>query len=223
MKKKPRKSPAPTPKPASRNRVLDAVLALAPFEGWTETAYAAALKEVGVTRAEADKLFPDGLRDVVELFGEETDAAMQKRIAAHHGFPRLRVRDKITFGVRVRLENLAPHREAMRRLMLWYALPHHVPTALKRMMKTVDAIWVAAGDTSTDYNFYTKRILLAGVVKATVIFWLGDESDGHAATWEFLDNRIGDVMKLGKSISLLKEFKPSELADMVREKIRKSI
>jgi ubiquinone biosynthesis protein COQ9 len=223
MKKKSRKSPASKPKTASRDRLLNAVLAQAPFEGWTEASYVAALKDVGVTRAEADKMFPHGLRDVVDLFGDQTDAAMQKRIAAHHGFPRLRVRDKITFGVRARLESLSPHREAMRRLMLWYALPHHVPIALKRMMKTVDLIWVAAGDASTDYNFYTKRILLAGVIKATVIFWLGDESDDHAATWKFLDQRIGDVMKLGKGISLLKEFKPSELVDMVRDKIKKAI
>jgi len=223
MKKKTRKTTASTTHTASGNRVLNAVLKQAPFEGWTETAYAAALKDAGITRVEADKIFPDALRDVVELFGEQTDAAMQKRIGAERGFTRLRVRDKITFALRARLESLAPHREAMRRLMLWYSLPHHVPQAIKRMMKTVDLIWVAAGDNSTDYNFYTKRVLLAGVLKATLIFWLGDESPDHSATWDFLDRRIADVMKLGKSISLLKEFKPSELVDMVREKIRKVV
>jgi ubiquinone biosynthesis protein COQ9 len=64
----------------------------------------------------------------------------------------------------------------------------------------VDAIWHAAGDTSTDYNFYTKRMLLAGVYSATLLFWLNDESEDFAATWAFLDRRIGEVVRIGGSL-----------------------
>ncbi len=55
-------------------------------------------------------------------------------------------------------------------------------------------------DTATDFNFYTKRGLLAGVQSSTVLYWLGDESEGQAATWGFLDRRITDVMRIGKAI-----------------------
>jgi len=208
---------------ALRSRVLESVLQQVPFDGWTETAYAAALQQTGLARAEAARLFPQGLRDLVEQFGAMADAAMQERIAAERGFTKFRVRDKVTFALRARLEYLTPHREAMRRLMTWYALPHHMPLGVKRIYKTTDLIWIAAGDTATDTNFYTKRILLAGVLKATVLFWLSDESAGNQASWDFLDRRIADVMKLGKSLSLLKEFKPAEIVDLVREKIRKVI
>jgi len=221
MKKKSRaSSPSAT---ALRQHVLESILTQAPFDGWTETTYANALKQTGATRTEVDKLFPNGLRDIVEFFGEQTDSAMLECIDEEHGFERLRVRDKITFAVRARLEILTPHREAMRRLMIWYALPHHMPLGIRRITKITDLIWKAAGDTATDYNFYTKRILLAGVLKATTLFWLSDETSGNQATWDFLDRRIGDVMKLGKSISLLKEFKPAEIVDLVRDKIRKVI
>jgi len=221
MKKKSR-SPSPSSN-ALRGRILDSILAQAPFDGWTEAAYSSALKQIGIPRIDADKQFPQGLRDIVEFFGAQTDEAMQKRIDSERGFARLRVRDKITFAVRARLEALTPHREAMRRLMIWYAMPHHMPLAIKRVYKTVYLIWLAAGDTSTDYNFYTKRILLAGVLKTTLLFWLSDDSPKNQATWDFLDRRIADVMKLGKSISLLKEFKPTEIVDLVRDKIRKAI
>jgi ubiquinone biosynthesis protein COQ9 len=203
--------------------ILDSMLAVVPFEGWTESAYAEALKQAGASRAGADDFFPNGVRDVVAFFGNRADEAMQKRIEAERGFARMRVRDKVTFAVRARLEALAPAREAMRRLMVWYAMPHHFATGIKRVYKTVDLIWKASGDTSTDYNFYTKRMLLSGVLKAVVLFWLSDDSPGQTATWEFLDRRIGEVMKLGKSISLLKEFKPSEIVDLVRDKVRKAI
>ena len=38
--------------------------------------------------------------------------------------------------------------------------------------------------------------MLSGVYSSTVLFWLGDDSDGHQATWEFLDRRIEDVMRI---------------------------
>ena len=60
---------------------------------------------------------------------------------------------------------------------------------------TADAIWQALGDTSDDVNWYTKRATLSAVYGATVLYWLGDESEGHAATWEFLDRRIENVMQ----------------------------
>lgn len=221
MKKKARPSSA-----AADNKhrsILTAFLLHVPFDGWTETSYAAALQQLKMQRAEADKIFPQALRDLAEAFGAMIDETMRNRIEAERGFDRMRVRDKVTFAVRARLEGLNTYREALRRLMMWYTLPHHAPLAIRRFYKTVDLIWRAAGDTSTDYNFYTKRILLSGVLKLTILFWLNDESPDHKATWEFLDRRIADVMKLGKSISLLKEFKPAEIASMVRDKIRKAM
>lgn len=223
MSKKTRPLLSSAADPAMRRRVLESILKQVPFDGWTDTSYAAALQQTGITRTVADRLFPQGLSDVVELFGSMADEAMQKRLKEERGFDRFRVRDKVAFAVRARLEALAPHREALRRLMVWYALPHHVPLGFRRFYKTIDLIWVAAGDTATDYNFYTKRMLLGGVLKAVTLFWLNDESPQSAATWDFLDRRMADAMKLGKSISLLKEFRPAEIVDMVRDKIRKAV
>ena len=66
------------------------------------------------------------------------------------------------------------------------------------LYRTVDAIWYAAGDTSADFNFYTKRATLAGVFSSTLFYWLNDRSEGNEATWAFLDRRIDDVMRFEK-------------------------
>ena len=47
-------------------------------------------------------------------------------------------------------------------------------------------------------NWYTKRATLAGVYSSTVLYWLGDDSEGHEATWAFLDRRIENVMQIEK-------------------------
>lgn len=204
-----------------RQQVLDAILPHVAFDGWTKTAYERAIKQAGFSVGEGDLLFPQGMRDVIELFGAMADAAMQQAIDDQPGYSRMRTRDKIIFAVRARLESLQPHREAVRRMMYWYAMPFNVPLGMKRIYKTVDLMWRAAGDTSTDFNFYTKRALLAGVVKATILFWLDDETENCAASWDFLDRRIGDVMKFGKTISLMKEWKPAEIVEMVRERFKR--
>jgi ubiquinone biosynthesis protein COQ9 len=83
------------------------------------------------------------------------------------------------------------------------ALPVHAPLAARLLYRTVDAVWFALGDRSTDYNFYTKRMLLAGVYSATLLYWINDKSAESAETWAFLDRRIGEVMLIPKAMGRL--------------------
>ena len=93
-----------------------------------------------------------------------------------------------------------------------FALPINAGEGAKAIWGTCDAIWTALGDTSDDVNWYTKRATLSGVYSSTVLFWLGDDSPDHQATWEFLDRRIENVMQFEKlkasvqKIPLLKPF-----------------
>ena len=96
--------------------------------------------------------------------------------------------------------------EATRRALALLSLPFHAGRGLKLLYRTVDAMWYAAGDTSTDFNFYTKRATLAGVYSSTLLYWLSDRSPGGEATWAFLDRRIDDVMKIEKLKSQVRSW-----------------
>ena len=183
-------------------RLLLAIVAQVPFEGWTEKALEGGGRSAGLSRAAAQEIFPD-VRAVVCAFSVWANQAMMARIAAEKLYDRMRVRDKVAYALRARLEALAPYREAQRRLTLWYALPHHAPLAVRNLATLCDIIWKAAGDTSTDYNFYSKRVLLSYVVKTTTLFWLSDDSQNAQASWAFLDRRIAEVLKLGKAAGSL--------------------
>jgi ubiquinone biosynthesis protein COQ9 len=74
----------------------------------------------------------------------------------------------------------------------------HAAEGAKLVWGTADEIWEALGDTSDDINWYTKRATLSGVYSSTVLYWLGDDSPDHSATWAFLDRRIDDVMQIEK-------------------------
>jgi ubiquinone biosynthesis protein COQ9 len=113
----------------------------------------------------------------------------------------MKIRDRITLAVRVRLQQNAMHQEAVRRAMARLALPRNAMLATRLLYRTVDAMWHAAGDTATDHNFYTKRALLAGVYASTVMCWLNDNSQDLEVTWAFLDRRIAEVMRVPKAMA----------------------
>ncbi|MDD3445635.1 MAG: COQ9 family protein [Zavarzinia sp.] len=182
--------------PSFSDRLLDAMLPHVPFDGWSVRAVNAAAADLGIDPAEARSAFP-GAYDAIARHSARADDRMVEALHGH-GLEGLKIREKIALAVRTRLEQAEADREAVRRAVQFLALPPGGPLAAKLLYQTVDAMWRGIGDTSKDFSFYSKRAILAGVYSATLAFWLQDDSEGRAKTWEFLDRRIEDVMTLGK-------------------------
>lgn len=181
-----------------RVQLLSAALPHAAFDGWTMQTLRQATKDSGLTELDAYRAFPGGADDLLQYHLDRADRDMVSAML-DLDLESMRIRDKISAGVRIRLEQAAPHKEAVRRGLNHLGLPHRAPRALKALYRTVDLMWRTIGDTSTDYNFYTKRTLLAGVYGSTLLYWLNDQSEDHARTWAFLDRRIGNVMQIEKT------------------------
>jgi len=179
-----------------RERLLDAALTHVPFDGWSEATFRAAAADTGTELSLARAVFPRGATGMALAAHARGDAAMLERIAAAD-LSGMRFRDKIAAAVRYRLE-AAGDREVVRRGATFFALPQHAADGARAIWGTSDAIWDALGDTAEDYNWYTKRASLSTVYSATLLFWLGDDSEDHAATWNFLDRRIDNVMQFEK-------------------------
>lgn len=177
-------------------QLLEAAKAHVPFDGWSETSFRAAMEDAEISEGLARAACPRGAVDLALAFHEEGDQAMLKRFEAED-LSALRYSEKVAALVRFRLEAIED-KELVRRGMTLFSLPHHAVDGAQALWRTVDKIWTALGDTSDDINWYTKRATLSGVYGSTVLFWLGDDSDGHAKTWDFLDRRIADVMQFEK-------------------------
>jgi ubiquinone biosynthesis protein COQ9 len=197
-----------------KRALLEAMLPHVPFDGWTAKSLNLAARDAGLETGVVLRAFPGGPADVLDFWVSETDAAML-RVLEGRDLAAMKVRERVKLAVLTRLELAAPHREAVRRALTLEALPQHAPRALKQVYRTVDAIWYAAGDTATDYNFYTKRLLLAGVYGATLMHWLDDKSEGFAGTSAFLDRRLADVMQIEKA-----KGKLAKLADRLPNPFR---
>ena len=186
----------------AKDRVLDAVLPHVAFDGWSEVSFRAGIAESGVAVGLARALFPRGGVDLALAWHRRGDGLMRAALAARD-LGALRYRERVTLAVRTRLEVISDA-EAVRRGSALFALPQHAGDGAKAVWGTADAIWMALGDTSTDINWYTKRATLSAVYASTVLYWLGDDTEDHTPTWEFLDRRIENVMAVEKVKSRLK-------------------
>lgn len=179
----------------TKDSILTATLPHVLFDGWSYRSMKAGAEELGLAPGTLKRLFPRGPLDLAVHFSHSADQQMIAELT-RQDIGQLPVRDRIATAVRVRLEQSAAHREAIRRLLAYLALPGRAHVGVKCTYHTVDAMWYAAGDTATDFNFYSKRALLTAVYTSTVLYWLADESEDFQETWRFLAKRIDNVLKI---------------------------
>lgn len=196
---------ATDPLSPEKDAMAEAVLSHAAFDGWTRTAMAAGARDLGKAPEEAERLFPGGPVEVIDWVDLRATARMLEGLQARD-LSGLKIREKVALAVRLRLEPLVAHREALRRATSVMALPFNAAKSAAALYRAVDAMWYGIGDRSTDFNFYSKRALLAGVFASTALVWLYDRSEGQSRSWAFLDRRIADVMRIEKAKASLRDF-----------------
>ena len=177
--------------------LIEAILPEVAFDGWSRPALRAAARRIGMPSGEALALFPGGPADLVACFSRWADLRMLDRLETQTLDP-LRIPERIALAIATRLDIVAPWREAVRRALSLLTLPQHMPLALRLLYQTVDDVWWAAGDRATDFSFYTKRLTLAGIHTATVLYWLEDRSEDFADTRAFLERRLAGVARVGR-------------------------
>ncbi|KAM4833981.1 ubiquinone biosynthesis protein COQ9, mitochondrial isoform 2-T2 [Thomomys bottae] len=119
--------------------------------------------------------------------------------------PRKRKTDQfLRDAVETRLRMLIPYIEHWPRALSVLLLPHNIPPSLNLLTSMVDDMWHYAGDQSTDFNWYTRRAVLAGIYNTTELVMMQDSSPDFEDTWRFLENRINDAMNMGHTAKQVK-------------------
>src|SRR5438309_2326083 len=188
---------SPSPLERLRRELALAVGENAVFDGWTRAAVESAAGQLGLDPVQARLAVPKTQAGMIDIYIREVDRGLEawftpKRLA------KMKIREKIRALIWRRLEIMGPAREAVRRALAILAMPHNLPLALRISWRSADLMWRIAGDTSTDFNHYTKRLTLSAVYGSTLLVWLDDRSEGWADTAAFLDRRIDGVMRFEK-------------------------
>lgn len=199
-------SAPPRPQVESPDETLDSLrLRLAPmlaanaaFDGWSARAVTMTAGQAGVDPDIALLAFDGGPVAMIDAWFASVDADMALDCPAD-ALAAMRIRQRITALVEARLARIAPAREALRRAQAVLAMPQNLPRAARLGWQAADSIWRAAGDTATDLNHYSKRVILTGIYAATLLVLVDDESEGYADTRAFLARRIDGVMRFERT------------------------
>lgn len=179
-----------------KNKFLDQIKIEVPFYGWTKEMLFEVEKKLSLEKNYHVLLFPGELKEIVTLFEEDLDNCMTQVFEKKNAGKEMKVSEKIKECIKIRFKgNSKNNKIILSKLNSFYFTVNNFTLAYKNFWRTVDKIWYLAGDKSTDFNYYTKRGLLFTVYKSTFLYYIN--SDSNEATWDFLDKKIQDVMKLG--------------------------
>ena len=181
------------------------------FDGWSDAAVHAAADELGLDRDVAMLAFKDKAIDMIDAWIEGVDLELARRLPPEK-LSAMKIRDRITALLATRLEIMAPDRESLRRALAIMAMPQNLAKAAKMGWRSADRMWRLAGDTSSDFNHYTKRMTLSAVYASTISVFVNDDSENFSDSRAFLDRRIDNVMQFEKvkfQAKQRKEYVPS--------------
>nr|XP_056718593.1 ubiquinone biosynthesis protein COQ9, mitochondrial [Euleptes europaea] len=185
-----------------QNQILTAALEFVPTHGWTADAIAEGAKSLGLSVAAAGLFQNDG-SELVLHFVSQCNSQLSELLEEQHKLVQLGQAEKkktdqfLKDAVEARLRMLIPYIEKWPQAISVLLLPHNIPTSLNLLTSMVDDMWHYAGDQSTDFNWYTRRAVLAGIYNTTELVMLQDTSPDFEDTWSFLENRVADAMNMG--------------------------
>ncbi len=181
-----------------QTKILNEALKIIPFDGWGKKSLEEATVAAGLEKAYAQIAFPNGAGDLIEFFLRDIDTKMLAKLEGVK-LEDMKIRERIFTIVKARFDVSEPYKLSIRQTLVYFAKPQNSIRHLPALWKTADLIWRTAGDDSTDFNHYTKRMMLSGVYSSTLLYWLNDKSEGHANTWDLLSRRIENVMQINKA------------------------
>lgn len=168
------------------------------FDGWSDKALDMAAAELGVPGPRARLAFPGGAVEMIDAWFDAVDKAMLDAFPPER-IGEMKIRERIRALLLFRFEHILGNREALRRALAILAMPRNAAAAARLAWRSADRIWRVAGDRAADFNHYTKRTILVGVYASTTLVYLDDDSEDLAATRDFLDRRIDNVMEFEKA------------------------
>ena len=172
-----------------------------PFDGWNEKIFLTLAKELEISASEINFLFPKNYKDLLDLYLEEKENQMIKGVKKLN-FSNLRTQEKLSQIIMLRIKKNSSEKELVRKTFFYLSLPQNCILGISSIFRTVDNIWYLTGDKTSDFNYYTKRIILAGIYSSVLLFWLNRGNKSLKETEDFLIKKI-------KKTSIVKKIKNS--------------
>ncbi|EFA78672.1 ubiquinone biosynthesis protein [Heterostelium album PN500] len=187
--------------------ILDGALKNVALYGWSETAISKACTDLGYEPT-LHSMFENGGYDLAYYFVTKCNRQLSEKLTPEI-LSALTQRERVKLAIKMRLSMIAPYINRWAEAMQVLAHPRNIISSAPSMAGLVDEIWHLVDDRSTDFEWYTKRGLLAALYTSSELYMLNDTTPEFVSTWRFVDDRVDDMINvlkfkndIGQSVSL---------------------
>ena len=187
-------------------KILNQTKSIVKIDGWSEKILNKLIQQ-GINNSDLFIFFKNDYKELLKFSIEELNILLENKIKKLN-IINLPLNKRIKKILVNRIDILNKDKIFYKKTLNHLLLPQNLNILKKNLYKSVDNMWYLAGDNSTDFNFYTKRIILAAIyINALLIFF---RKDSYEAELNIDDNlkKISKIPKLKNRFSFLRDNLP---------------
>ena len=119
---------------------------------------------------QTDLLFPEGNNDLIKFALEQLNIDLEN-FCKKIDLIRLPVHKRIRKILISKILIMNKEKIFYKKIFLNLLIPKKQLSLPSQLYKSIDQIWFIAGDSSVDFNFYSKRLILAGIYTRVILFF----------------------------------------------------
>ena len=192
-----------------KKEILKKVKKIVSIDGWSSKILLK-LQKQNIEKSDLFYFFPDGYRDLVEYALQEVNEKLENKLKKINliNFP---INKRIKKILLLRFDILNEDKEFYKKTFNHLLLPINNKISKKSLYNSVNTMWYLAGDNSTDFNFYTKRLILSGVYTNALFVFFSKEMKYVDENIDKNLKRISKIPKIKERISFIKDNAPKFL------------
>jgi ubiquinone biosynthesis protein COQ9 len=168
--------------------------------GWSWSAFDAFCQNEKKDLGQIKLAFPGGLDELLIALNAALDAEIVNKVEKNLG-----VTATLKTAIEHKIDFKVVHKGAFQKIAQYLLIPPHPFLSMKLAFKTVNQFWYVAGDQSTDYNYYSKRLLLMYVYIPTMAYLLMKDKSKESVI-AFMNRRFTEVAFIPKIKQKIKNF-----------------
>ena len=175
-------------------------------DGWSQNILTKLIKN-GVKSTDITFYFKNDYKNLLEFSLEDTNIFLEeeiKKINIINFTVSKRIKKILITRINILNDDIIFFKKTFNHIIL----PQNIKIMKKNLYNTVDNMWYLAGDNSTDFNFYTKRIILASIYSNALILLYNKGLKDAEINIENNLKRISKIPKLKERFSLIKDGLP---------------
>ena len=172
-------------------------------KGLTKNSLENISKRYGIDINETELLFPEGNIDLIQFTLEQLNKELEE-YCRKIDLIRLPVHKRIKKILLSKISLMNKNKLFYRSIFFNLLVPKKNLSLSSQLYNSVDQIWFIAGDSSTDFNFYTKRLILSVIYSRIMLYFFNNNNQEELEN--ILDGSLLRVSRIPKIKSKLKIF-----------------